>query len=263
MIKKITLLGLVALLMPSCESVDENVVLFDEVSTEKVVKLANEEQSPTCAVHLKLAYATEENGHKAQVINEIIKKRLLNMHDLTMKQAIDSFANSYTESYRQNFRPLYNQDRTDSTKRSWYEYHYVITSQTQQGGKGTTAYIATIDYFEGGAHGTNMQQTIIFDSKTGEELTLDNIFVKGYEKTLTTILLQALQEKLDVGSMEELRNKGYLRNIKMFPSKNFILNDETITFIYNPHEIAPYDKGSMELTISLSSLNSILNKEYQ
>ena len=119
MIKKITLLGLVALLMPSCESVDENVVLFDEVSTEKVVKLANEEQSPTCAVHLKLAYATEENGHKAQVINEIIQKRLLNMHDLTMKQAIDSFANSYTESYRQNFRPLYIQDRTDSTKRSW------------------------------------------------------------------------------------------------------------------------------------------------
>ena len=102
-----------------------------------------------------------------------------------------------------------------------------------------------------------MQQTILFDSKTGEELTLDNIFVKGYENTLTTILLQALQEKLDVGSMEELRN------IKMFPSKNFILNDETITFIYNPHEIAPYDKGSMELTISLSSLNSILNKEYQ
>ena len=76
MIKKITLLGLVALLMPSCESVDENVVLFDEVSTEKVVKLANEEQSPTCAVHLKLAYATEKNGHKAQVINEIIQKRL-------------------------------------------------------------------------------------------------------------------------------------------------------------------------------------------
>ena len=230
-------MGLFALLMTGCESVDENTILFDEVSADKVVKLANDDNSPTCSVLLKLAYATEQNGHKASVINETIQKRLLNMHDLTMKQAIDSFANNYTESYRQNFQPLYNQDRLDSTKRSWYEYHYVITSQTQKGGKGTTAYIATIDYYEGGAHGVNMQETILFDNITGKELTLNDIF--------------------------ELKNKGYLLKMKIFPSKNFILNDETITFIYNPREIASYDKGSIELTVALSALKKILKKEYQ
>lgn len=263
MIKKITFAGVLALLMAGCGSVDENTILFDEVSANKVVKLTNDDNSPTCSVLLKLAYATEQNGHKASVINEIIQKRLLNMHDLTMKQAIDSFANNYTESYRHNFLPLYNQDRTDSTKRSWYEYHYVITSQTQKGGKGTTAYIATIDYFEGGANGVNMQETILFDNITGKELTLDNIFVEGYETVLTPILLQSLEEKVGVGSMKELNNKGYLYKIKMFPSKNFILNDETVTFIYNPREIASYDKGSIELTVALSSLNKILKKEYQ
>ena len=230
-------MGLFALLMTGCESVDENTILFDEVSADKVVKLANDDNSPTCSVLLKLAYATEQNGHKASVINETIQKRLLNMHDLTMKQAIDSFANNYTESYRQNFQPLYNQDRLDSTKRSWYEYHYVITSQTQKGGKGTTAYIATIDYYEGGAHGVNMQETILFDNITGKELTLNDIFVEGYETALTPILLQSLEEKVGVGSLGELKNKGYLLKMKIFPSKNFILNDETITFIYNPREI--------------------------
>jgi hypothetical protein len=46
----------------------------------------------------------------------------------------------------------------------------------------------------------------------------------------------------------------------MFPSENFILGKETITFIYNPYEIAPYEKGSIELTLSYSELDDILNK---
>ena len=249
--------------MSSCESADENIIYFDQVSTNKVVKLSHEEDSPICSVHLRLDYATEENGHKADVINEIIQKRLLDINDLSMKDAIDSFANSYTESYRQHLMPLYKQDRADSTKRSWYEYHYVITTQTQPGGIGTTTYIANIDYFEGGAHGVNMQQTILFDNKTGNELTLDDLFTKGYEDTLTPILIESLEEKIGVGSMTELNNKGYLVNIAMFPAKNFILNDETITFIYNPHEIASYDKGSIELTISLAQLNKILKKGHK
>lgn len=263
MMKKFTLLGIIALLMSSCESVDENVIHFGEATADKEVKLSNEEASPQCTVHLQLAYATEENGHKADVVNEIIQKRLLDMCDLTMQQAVDSFVNNYTETYRQNFQPLYNQDRADPSKRSWYEYHYVITTQVQQGGKGTTSYVATIDYFEGGAHGTNMQQTITFDNQSGNELTLDDIFAKGYEKTLTSLLQKALMEKLGVKNKKGLNNMGYLYHIEMFPSKNFILNDETITFIYNPHEIASYDKGSTELTLSLSDLNKILKKAYQ
>lgn len=263
MIKKITLFGIISLLISSCESVDENIIIFDEVRADKEVRLSAEEDSPMCTVHLQLTYATDENGHKAEVINEIIQERLLDMQELTMKQAVDSFANNYTRSYKRNFLPLYNQDRADSTKRSWYDYHYVITSQTQPGGKGTTNYIATIDYFEGSAHGMNMQQTILFDNKEGKEITLDDLFVRGYEKSLKTILHKALKEKLNAKSNQELNEMGYLRHMEMFPSKNFIFNEETITFIYNPHEIAPYDMGSIELTLALSTLQKILKNEYQ
>jgi hypothetical protein len=45
----------------------------------------------------------------------------------------------------------------------------------------------------------------------------------------------------------------------IFPSENFILNDETITFVYNPYEIAPYAVGSIELIITYSEVSKILN----
>lgn len=261
--KKITFVALTALFIVACTSEPGNTILFDSVTTNKEVKLSNDEGSPICTVHLQLAYATDDNGHKAEIVNANILKQLLNMEDVTFQQAVDSFANTYTESYVRNYLPLYNQDRADTTKRSWYEYHYVITTDAHQGSQNTTVYIATIDYFEGGAHGINQQQTMNFKSDTGQLLTLDDIFVPGYESTLNNILQEALSEKVGAKNLQSLHEMGYLFSTDMFPSKNFILNDETITFIYNPYEIASYDKGSTELTLSLGNLDRILRPEYK
>ena len=49
----------------------------------------------------------------------------------------------------------------------------------------------------------------------------------------------------------------------IFPAENFILGDETITFVYNPYEIAPYALGSTELTLPYSQLSKILNYSFE
>jgi hypothetical protein len=43
----------------------------------------------------------------------------------------------------------------------------------------------------------------------------------------------------------------------MFAPENFSLNDEDVTFVYNPYEIASYDKGMTELTIDNDELEGI------
>ena len=261
--KKTTFSALLLCLAVSCTTETEDTIFFDSVISDKEVKLSNDEGSPVCAVHLQLEYATDKNGHKAEVVNEYIIQKLLDMKDITVQQAVDSFANTYTRTYVRNFLPLYNQDRADTTKRSWYEYHYVITSQTQTNNIGTTAYIAIIDYFEGGAHGVNQRMTMNFENKTGRLLELQDLFVPGFEGQLNAILQQALCEKIGVPDLSDLREEGYLPSMEMYPSKNFILNDETINFIYAPYEIASYDKGEIELTIPFSMLNDILRTEFK
>ena len=66
---------------------------------------------------------------------------------------------------------------------------------------------------------------------------------------------------MGVADISKLRQKGYLVGVQMFPSENFILEDETITFIYNPSEIAPHTLGETELVVPLSNLEQILRKE--
>jgi len=86
--------------------------------------------------------------------------------------------------------------------------------------------------------------------------------VPGFESRLNPILEEALCEKIGVPDISELREEGYLPSMEIYPSKNFILNDETITFIYNPHEIATFDKGEIELVIPFSSLSDILRLDF-
>lgn len=254
------LLPLLFLLM-GCGSNDES-TKFDVVTADKTVKLSSEANSPSCSVHLELSYASEVNGHKAEIINNIIENRLLNMQDLTMQQAADSFANVYASNYLTHLLPLYRQDQNDAKKTEWYNYHYIVKTSVEQGYKNASVYHIHLDYYEGGAHGINQHLTLNFEQSTGRQLMLADIFVPGYEQRLSDLLQKALCEHVGVSSINELKDQGYLYSMDMFPSENFVLGEETITFIYNPYEIAPYEKGSIELTLSYSELDDILNKSF-
>ena len=258
------LLLLWALLLFACKGTDEPTLTFETITTDKEVMLSSEENSPRCQVHLNLLQATAENGEKAKIINEALMARLLNKPgEKDLQTAAEKFTEDYTTSYKNTMLPLYNQDRADTAKIAWYEYHYIIDATTQQGTANTISYLATIDYYEGGAHGINQLITFNFDIATGKVITLADVFAPGYESQLKNSLLKALKSKTGLNSMNELKEAGYLYSMEMFASENFILNDETITFVYNPYEIAPYAVGSIELVITYSEVSQILNPSFK
>ena len=96
-----------------------------------------------------------------------------------------------------------------------------------------------------------------FDNKTGKLLTLSDIFVAGFEQNLNSLLLEKLMVKADVDNIDKLHEKGYHYSMDMFAPENFSIDEESITFVYNPYEIAPYDKGMIELTLDYDELKEI------
>ena len=64
--------------------------------------------------------------------------------------------------------------------------------------------------------------------------------------------------KATTPTLDELKAKDFLYTMDMFPSENFIVNDDGLTFIYNPYEIAPYDKGRTEIKISFDEAEKIM-----
>ena len=253
------ILALISLIV-SCNSSNDDSILFEVATADKTVRLDSHENSPSCSVHLEIAYASESNGHKAEIINNQIEKSLLNLTDLPMQLAADSFANKYTANYELNFLPLYNQDRGNLNKMAWYDYHYIVKTATEEGRPGALVYHIYMDYYEGGEHSVNLHLTMNFETSTGRQLMLSDIFVPGYEDKLSALLQKALCEHVDAMNLADLRAKGYLHSMDMYPSDNFILGEEAITFIYNTDDIAPYDKGGIDLTLSYATIDDILNK---
>ena len=212
----------------------------------------------------ELIAASEALAASTKIINETLMARLLNKPgEKDLQTAALKFTDDYTTSYKNTMLPLYNQDRNDTAKIAWYEYHYLVEATTQQGTAHTLSYLATVDYYEGGAHGINQLITFNFDIATGKLITLADVFAPGYESQLKTSLMKALKSKTGLNSINELKDAGYLYSMDMFPSENFILNDETITFVYNPYEIAPYAVGSIELVITYNEVSQILNPSFK
>lgn len=262
--KKICLIiGLTTILFSACGGSNGGGIFggssidIEEAKTQKVVSITDENDAPQCLVSLQVKYVKGDD-ECARNINNAIEQRLFMFDRLAMQQAVDSFANFYTKEYQKNMVPLYREDRADETKRAWYQYKYVIETDTQRGKDDCLVYIINLDMYEGGAHGIRQQLVMNFDEKTGQQITYDDLFVQGYSYRLRELLLEELKKQTDTNTLDELHEKDYLLTMDIYAPQNFILGDDEITFIYNPYEIAPYERGNTELTLSYSTLKEIL-----
>lgn len=250
----------VAVLLAACGSSHSEADDFQTITVERTVAIADEEGAPTCNVRLELACANEQTGEWAKAVNDAVVGQLFYMEGLTMQQAADSFANSYTRNYRHDFAPLYREDQDDAEKHAWYEYHYTMTSEAGEGREGVVVYTTAIDYYEGGAHGINQRLVMNFERATGSLIELRDVLVPGYEQPLNELLMKALMDETGAKDERDLREKGYLYSMDIFAPANFRLGKDDITFIYNPYEIAPYALGMTELRLGYDKLEKLLKK---
>ena len=114
----------------------------------------------------------------------------------------------------------------------------------------------TIDrssYF-GGAHGLFALTPVVLDLATGKPVS-DEVFLHGISRDRLTELLDIhkfddLIDQLDDGFREE--DVFYVDTIE--PSPYFSVNEEGITYYYQPYDLAPYVFGVIETEIPWSDL---------
>ena len=107
-----------------------------------------------------------------------------------------------------------------------------------------------------GAHGSITITYFVFDLKTGKRLTEEDIFAKNYQEIITKIMLTKLKEEEEENAHDYNYN---LENVK--PNGNFSVNEEGITYLFNPYEIVAYFGGAPQIFIPYEELTSILKKK--
>lgn len=237
---------------------DAQPLTFNKATVSRQVKLTADADAPQCSIDIAVDYANTGNTATDKTINNAIERELFGMENISMKAAIDSFAQQYVADYAESLAPLYRADRADKEKHKWYEYSYNVKTETTEGLKGYTVLRATTEYYEGGAHSVSLQTVLNFDNKSGKLVTLADVFVKGSDKRLAEILLDALEDKTGKKGIDELKADGYLCTTDMYAPQNFVLGSDAITFVFNAYEIAPYEKGLIELTVDYDTVDDLL-----
>ncbi len=231
---------------------------FDSVVVDRNEQLIPDDSlSPACRLHVNLKYATPEDN-VTRLINESIIRVAFEYEGLNPQLAVDSFVASYIRDYHRELTPYYKDELQKGDVGGWYNYQYELSTSIVPSRSDVWGYRLFLATDEGGAHGNYMATYLNFDKTTGRLLTLDDVFISGYEKPLTQVLLTTLQDQLHMHSLEELHDNGFLNWTDMYPTKNFLLEPDGVSFYYNVYEIAPYATGPTELVVPYETLKDLL-----
>ncbi|UAY56961.1 DUF3298 and DUF4163 domain-containing protein [Arachidicoccus terrestris] len=118
---------------------------------------------------------------------------------------------------------------------------------------------AMVYAFTGGAHGNYATTYACYDVRHRKQLHLSDVLQA--DSTTIRHLIES-QYRVD----QHLKPGDRLTDIydNTLPvTDNFYFNDIGMCFVYNPYEVAPYAKGTIEVIIPYEKLNTFLNPDFK
>lgn len=265
-----TLTILAGILFLSCKSGKKQIfdsTTFDSIRVNVTTRLFNDTAAPGNNLVINYVYPVKSvNPVLTDSINAALVANCFGTgyEGLDAKAAVDSFQTTYAKEYRSDVEPLYLEDRKNNPDEKvwpWFNYYCSIEAHPLNVNSGILVYKLENSSYTGGAHGMYSTTYLNFRPETGQVIRLKNLFKPGSEKQLNRLLLEKLMKDTNSGSLKELQDKAYLQDTDMYPSENFCLTNDSITFVYNVYEIAPYSSGITEITLPLSNLNDLMIKK--
>ncbi|GEM_PF-5780089 len=143
---------------------------------------------------------------------------------------LDSLASDFIGNYVQ-FKSEFPESR-----QVWYMKH---TIKVEQESDTLVVLSAAIDEYGGGAHSNYTISFHNLNKSTGKPLALSDLYSQEEIDRMGTIMTISINPEIT------------LLTETIAPNSNFLLTKDSITFVYNPYEIAPYSEGIIRLTLPI------------
>jgi hypothetical protein len=174
---------------------------------------------------------------------------------------IQLFASDIASDYRTNNRPLI--DKLDSASSYSFNNEHTLSGFSLLSDKNIYAYGIERYIYMGGAHGLETRNYFNFDLKTGKLITEKDLFIKDYQTALSDLLKKRIieQSKEDTGTEADpilsLEDTDFWTD-SIKGNGNFYITDESINYVFNPYEIAPYFMGETEIILPFNRITKLL-----
>jgi hypothetical protein len=175
------------------------------------------------------------------------------------EKAFEVVSKAYFESYRTDMDDVSAEEiGPDDAIMFTYEQNAsaeVLYNQNQ---------LLTIGYwdywFSGGAHGNYGTWLASYDLTDRKEITLQDVFLPGYETKITSSLEKAVRSRFGLKAKEAL--SSVLFEDAIAATENFGLTGKGVIFNYPPYEIAAYAAGEIRLFVPYSEIKNLLQPAF-
>ncbi|CAA6809007.1 MAG: Unknown protein [uncultured Sulfurovum sp.] len=110
----------------------------------------------------------------------------------------------------------------------------------------------------GGAHGMGNTIFINYDSKTGKEIGLKDVFVPNYQKKLKEIVEQEYRIQNHITQSDSLKEKLDWFDNKFLLAKAIGFGEDGLHLAYNAYEIKAYAYGTTNIIVPYTVLKSLI-----
>ena len=241
-------------------------VLLDSISVDTVCPLFHSYEKPACHFSLRMEVPYVENNSS---ISSSVQRFLASIPrqgsfaedtDGTVRSMADNYLRSYVMQYLQEGKEAidsYGEDMQAAATWMSYEEQVEGTLVYQEGP--FLSYQLKVYSFMGGAHGNTTTTNRVFDMSNQVTITLSSLFTDESLIALAEKLRQTLAEQNNCKTIDELIQTGLFFSAgDIEPTDNFLLDDNGLTWIYDPYEIAPYAFGPVTVCLAWKDIEGLL-----
>lgn len=171
--------------------------------------------------------------------------------NLSLEKAAGSFIDACIEEYKEHVESEA-KNRKSTANEAWMNYETYISTSSVYNNNGLWCYLCNSYIYTGGAHGLSTSIGFVYDVYDSMPVTLNDIFD---EESLPAVL------EMIKGYIDGLDDANAYWKELVTVSENFTVNEEGITWYYNPYEIAPYYIGITAVPVSFDKLKPYIIKD--
>lgn len=232
---------------------------FDSILVDTATTIVSGKDTLRGTVHIQLMLA---KGPGADAVNDSILQSGIFMPEYMPQDTKGMTAAQQVHAYAKNFLAGYLADVNGMKKQGvelfpTFSYSYELTSQVDQNQQDSLAnYLVSGYVYMGGAHGSSISVARNFDIHTGKQLDKQGLLRPEGEKPVTDMVYQGIVKSLgsEAANLKDMLFFGE----KPYLTGNFLVQPDTITFIYQTDEIAPHACGEFRIPLSKKSLQQYL-----
>lgn len=185
----------------------------------------------------------------AKNLSQVLRDSVIYTGDFaTIQEAMQAYADSTEAEWKVELAERY---ADEPEYRDILQYYYNVEgTPVENGNDSILSYQTNISCYLGGAHGSYVVSYFNFDKKTGKLLNIRDFVPAEKEKPVLEAMEQQLCKDWEAKDLADLQEKTGITMLgDLYLTNNFLIKDDSLLFLFNQYEIAPYAAGLISVTV--------------